>query len=287
MFVIAGVSGNTGKVVASTLLAEKQAVRVIVRKASEGEAWKARGADVAVADLDDAVALKEALRGAKGAYLLLPPQMQSDDARTTNAKRTAGYVQAIDASGIPNVVFLSSIGAQHANGTGPITSLHDGEAALKKSRATVTVVRASYFMENWGGSLYGLAQGQLPSFLTIDRVIPMVAAEDIGRTLARALLEGGRAHSIIELSGPRDYSPIDVAAALGRVTGKAVQAVQGPEEAMVPALMGAGLNAHWAGLFLELTHASNVGKLVFEGGAARATRGTTEVDVVLKRLVGA
>jgi len=207
MFVIAGVSGNTGKVVASTLLAEKQAVRVIVRKASEGEAWKARGADVAVADLDDAVALKEALRGAKGAYLLLPPQMQSDDARTTNAKRTAGYVQAIDASGIPNVVFLSSIGAQHANGTGPITSLHDGEAALKKSRATVTVVRASYFMENWGGSLYGLAQGQLPSFLTIDRVIPMVAAEDIGRTLARALLEGGRAHSIIELSGPRDYSP--------------------------------------------------------------------------------
>jgi uncharacterized protein YbjT (DUF2867 family) len=287
MFVIAGVSGNTGKVVASTLLAEKQPVRVIVRKASEAGAWKARGAEVAILDLDDVAQLTEALRGAQGAYLLLPPQMQSTDARTENARRAAGYVKAIHASGIPHVVFLSSIGAQLTSGTGPITSLHDAEVALKDSRATVTVVRAAYFMENWGGSLYGLAQGQLPSFLTIDRVIPMVATDDIGRNLARALLEGAKASSVIELSGPRDYSPVDVAAALARVTGKPVQAVQGPEEAMVPALTGAGFNAHWAGLYQELTHASNAGTLVFEGGSARATRGTTEIEVVLKRLVGA
>ena len=286
MYVVAGVPGNTGKVVAETLLAAKQPVRVIVRKAEAGAEWKARGAEVAVAELDDVAALTKALTGAKGAYLLLPPQLQSSDARADNAKRTAGYVKAIAASGVPHVVFLSSIGAQHDSGTGPITSLHDAEVALRGVSAAVTIVRAAYFLENWGGSLYGLAKNELPTFLKADKVIPMVASRDIGTTLAKALLEGGKGKSVIELSGPRDYSPADVAAALGRVTGKTIKAAEGPEEYMVPALTGAGLNAHWAGLFQELTHASNVGALVFEGGNARAIRGTTEAEVVLKGLVG-
>ncbi len=289
MYVVAGVSGNTGKVVAETLLAQKQPVRVVVRSAEKGAEWKARGAEVAVAELDDVAALTRALTGAKGAYLLLPPQMGSSDARAGNARRTAGYVKAIQASGVGHVVFLSSIGAQHDKGTGPITSLHDAEVALKAiagPKTAVTLVRAAYFMENWGGSLYGLPQGELPTFLKADRVIPMVASRDIGTTAAKALLEGGKGFSVIELSGPRDYSPADAAAALERVAGKPVKAAEGPEEYMIPALTGAGLNAHWAGLFQELTHASNVGVLVFEGGTARALRGTTEIDAVLKGLIG-
>src|SRR5262245_15999011 len=73
MYVIAGVTGNTGSVAALTLLAAKQPVRVIVRDAAKGEPWKARGAEVAVASLDDRAALTRALTGATGAYLLLPP----------------------------------------------------------------------------------------------------------------------------------------------------------------------------------------------------------------------
>jgi uncharacterized protein YbjT (DUF2867 family) len=285
MFVIAGVSGHTGKVVAETLLAQKQPVRVIVRKQEQGAAWQAKGAEVAVAELDDVPALTKALTGAKGAYLLLPPNMASTDSRADNAKRTAGYVQAIQASGVPHVVFLSSVGAQHVSGTGPIGTLHDAEVALGKTKAAVTFVRAAYFMENLGGSLYGLAQGQLPVFLKVDRAIPMIASRDIGTTAAKALLEGGKGHSVIELSGPRDYSPKDAAAALARITGKPVVAAEGPEEAMIPALTGAGLNAHWAGLYKEMTHGVNVGHVDFEGGAARAVRGTTELETVLKGLL--
>jgi uncharacterized protein YbjT (DUF2867 family) len=288
MYVVAGVSGNTGKVVADTLLASKQAVRVIVRSADKGAPWRERGAEVAVAELDDVAALGRALAGAKGAYLLLPPQYASTDTRSDNARRTAGFVKAVDASSIPSVVFLSSVGAQHEGGTGPITSLHDAEVALRRSRASVTFVRAAYFMENWGGSLHGLAQGKLPTFLRADRTIPMVAAADIGRTAATALLEAtGKGHSVLELFGPRDYSPRDVAEALGRVVGKTIVTEQGPEEAMVPALTAAGLNAHWAGLFQELTHGCNVGHVAFEGGAARPLRGKVEIDVVLRSLVGA
>src|SRR5579863_7705323 len=73
MFVISGVSGHTGAVAANTLLAAGKKVRVIVRDAQKGEAWRARGADVAVASLDDAGALATAIAGADGFYALVPP----------------------------------------------------------------------------------------------------------------------------------------------------------------------------------------------------------------------
>ena len=40
MFVVLGATGHTGAVVAETLLARKQSVRVVVRSADKGAAWK-------------------------------------------------------------------------------------------------------------------------------------------------------------------------------------------------------------------------------------------------------
>ena len=90
---------------------------------------------------------------------------------------------------------------------------------------------------------------------------------------------------MIELAGPRDYTPEDVAAALSRITGKPVVVQQGAEDAIVPALMAAGMNRHWAELYQEMTHALDNGHTAWEGGQARFVRGTTEIDAVLSRLV--
>ncbi len=79
MFVVAGVSGNTGSVVANTLLSQGHAVRVLVRDAAKGAAWKAKGAEVAVADLQGSEeGLASAFAGAEGAYVLLPPLTRDD-----------------------------------------------------------------------------------------------------------------------------------------------------------------------------------------------------------------
>jgi uncharacterized protein YbjT (DUF2867 family) len=286
MYVVAGASGHTGKVVAETLLAQKRPVRVVVRDAAKGEPWKQRGAEVAAAELDDVGALTSALRGASGAYLLLPPHWGATDVRRDNGLRTEALVKAIDAAGVGHVVFLSSIAAHKDTGTGPILSVHDAERALRGVHADVTFVRAAYFMENWASSLYALAQGVLPTFLEPDRAIPMVATQDIGITAANALAEGGTGKSVIELAGPREYSPRDVAAALSRITGKAVTVQKGPEEAMVAALTGAGLSPQWASLYQEMTHGVNTGHVTWEGGAARFVRGKAEIDVVLGALAG-
>jgi uncharacterized protein YbjT (DUF2867 family) len=285
MFAAAGVSGHTGKVVAETLLAQHEPVRVIVRDTAKGEEWRKRGAEVAVADLDDADALTKALRGASGAYLLLPPMMSSTHVRGDNARKVGAIAKAIDASGVKHVVFLSSIASQHDDGTGPILSTHDAEVALSKSRVDVTFLRAPYFMENLAGSLYALDKGELPTFLQLEKPFPMVATQDIGTTAAKLLLESGHGKSVVELHGPREYSQKDVAAALSKITGKTVTAKQGPEDAMIPAFTAGGLNAHWAALYQEMIHGMNTGHVAFEGGKIRTAMGTTELDVVLRRLI--
>ena len=149
----------------------------------------------------------------------------------------------------------------------------------------MTFVRAAYFMENWGGALYAVAQGVLPTFLLADKAIPMVATRDIGTAVARLLAEGGSGKRIIELAGPREYSPRDVAAALARIVGKPIAVQQAPEEAMATALVGAGMNAEWARLLQELTRGLNAGIVAWEGGHP-LWRGETDVQTVLSTLIG-
>jgi uncharacterized protein YbjT (DUF2867 family) len=286
-----GASGNTGKVVASTLLAQGKDVRVVLHdEAGAGQAWRDKGAELAVADVEDRSALERALGGAEGAYVLLPPALHSSLVRVDNDRRAKNLAAAIAAAGVGHVVMLSSMGAQHPDGTGPVLYLHDAEAtiggtltAAGRTRA-VTFLRAAYFMENWAVALQGVAQGVLPTFLQADRAIPMVATRDIGRAAARLLAEGGSGKRIIQLSGPREYSPNDVAAALGRVVGKPIVAQQHPEEATAAALLAAGMNPEWSRLFQELTHGANSGRVAWEDGHA-SWRGETDVEAVLASLI--
>ena len=285
MFVIAGVSGNTGSIVANALLEQGKKVRVIVRDAKKGESWKARGAEVAIADVDDEAALTKALEGASGAYLLSPPDMGATDfiAQRRASAETIG--RAVEKSKVPHVVFLSSTGAQHEAGTGPIRTVHFAEQRLAKTPAKTTFVRASYFFENWASVLGAAAQGQLPTFLPPDLVVPMVATKDIGLVVVKALLEPPAGKSeIIELAGPRDYSSRDIAAVLTKILGKPVLVAQAPLEAVVPTFTSFGISANIAGLFREMYDGIEKGLVAFEGKGARLVRGKVDAEAALRGL---
>jgi uncharacterized protein YbjT (DUF2867 family) len=285
MFVVLGASGNTGKVVADTLLRQKQKVRVVVHDAAKGKAWGDAGAEVAIADVDEGATLERAFSGAEGVYVLLPPNFGSTHVRADNSRRAHTIAAAVEAAAVPHVVLLSSIGAQQSDGTGPVLGLRDAEAVFRRATAAATFVRAAYFMENWGGSLYAIEQGVLPTFLAVDKAIPLVATRDVGGAVARVLIERGNGTRVIELAGPREYTPRDVAATVGRIVGKPIEVQQAPEETMARAMMGAGMNAEWARLFQELTHGLNANIVVWEGGHP-FWRGETELETVLSTLLG-
>ncbi len=286
VYVIAGVSGHTGKVAAETLLAAGQKVRVIVRDAKKGEPWKAKGAEVAVADLGNADELAKALLGAKGAYLLLPPNMGAPDFTAYQKATGEAIVKAVEKSKIAHVAFLSSVGAQHKDGTGPIKALNPVETALRALPGTVsTFIRAAYFMENLGGSLGALEQGILPTFQRTDMAIEMVAAKDIGTLAAQVLREGAKQTTVIELGGPKKYSMDDVAAALTKITGKPIKAHNAGIDALVPTLTSFGFPAGVAELYREMTIGLENAHVAFEG-THRSVRGATDVETVLRGLLG-
>jgi uncharacterized protein YbjT (DUF2867 family) len=283
MYAIAGVSGNTGSVAADTLLAQGKPVRVIVRDAAKGEPWRARGAEVAVADLEDTAALTAALRGVEGAYLLVPPRLASPRPLEENRVVIASLAAAVKAAKVPHVVLLSSVGAQHADGVGPIASVHEAEVALAPV-TQLTAIRAAYFLENWGASLGMLEQGILPSFIAVGAEIPMVATRDIGRTAAEALVEGPRGRQVIELSAKREYAPADIAAAVSARTGRKVTAQQFPLDAVVPTFTSFGISPQVAELYREMYAGIASGRVEFENVGRHVFGGVTGEDVLANLL---
>lgn len=286
MFVITGATGNTGSVVAKTLLTAGKKVRAVVRNEQKAQELKALGAELFVADITDTAALERAVAGAEGVYFLSPPDNAARDFVTERRALTEEQVAALARAKVPHVVVLSSIAAQHPDGTGPIRSLHHVEQQLRRAGIPSTFVRAAYFVENWGAVAHPVKQdGVLPSFLALDTPVPMVSTNDIGRTAASALLEGPRGFRAIELAGPTDPTPNELARAASKILGRPVKAVAAPLEAVVPTFTSFGISENVAELYREMYQGIGSGRVAAEPGNEKV-RGTTTVEETLRVLLG-
>lgn len=285
MFVVLGATGHTGSAVVETLLNRKQSVRIIVRSADKGAGWKAKGADVAVASLDDVPALTKAFEGATGLYLMVPPNYGATAWLSDQQARMDRAAEAVKKSAVSHVVYLSSIGGQLPSGTGPIRAVHYGEGKLEGAVKHLTILRPPYFMENWA-PLIGAAkaQGDLPTFIAPPVKIPMISTNDIGRIAAEQLMVGGRGKQIVELAGPEEYSPNEVAAALGQLLGKPVTAQHAPLSAVVPTFKSFGLSDEAAKLFEEMYTAFSKGAVGYEF-PDKLVRGTVTLSEALRGMV--
>ncbi|MDH5335943.1 MAG: NmrA family NAD(P)-binding protein [Nitrospira sp.] len=285
MFVVLGATGNTGSVVVETLLSKKQPVRVIVRSADKGAAWKAKGADVAVASLDDVSVLTKALEGAKGVYLLVPPNYGAEAWLADQRARMDRAAEAVQKSGVDHVVFLSSVGGHLHGGTGPIRAASYGEQALGCIAKRLTILRPCYFMDNWAPVIGAAkAQGVLPTYIAPPAKIPMISTKDIGRIGAEQLMTGGYGKQIVEMAGPEEYSPDQAAAALSQILGKTVTAQHAPLSAVVPTFKSFGFSDEAARLFEEMYTAFSKGTIGYEH-PAKVVRGTVTLDDALRAMV--
>lgn len=287
MFVIAGATGNTGGAVARTLLAQGKPVTVLVRDVKKADSWREKGAEVATASLEDTHAVARALASAEGAYLLIPPNYKTEDALGYGFRVGEALAGAVKASGIPHVVLLSSVGAQQAHGTGPIRSLHHAETVLWPAAQNLTLIRAAYFLQNWASSVDGVRnQGVLHNFLTPERKIPMVSTADIGKIAAAALTEPARGRRVVELAGPEDYSPQDIAQTFAAALGKPVKLEMHPLDAVIPTFTAVGFSQDLARLFREMIEGINSGNVTYEGKGATLQRGNVTALEAVNQMLG-
>ena len=283
-YAIMGITGQVGGAVARHLLKNGKAVRGIVRDPAKACDWEAKGVELAAAESGDASALTEAFRGTEGAYVMLPPFFApSPDFREARAIADA-LAQALGAAQPVKVVVLSTVGGHRDHGVGILAQLHILENTLANLPIPTTFLRAAWFMENALWDVEPAKAGTISSFLQpLDRGIPMVATDDIGRVVAEALTSDWSGRRVVELQGPRRYSPNDIAGAFASVLGRSVSAVAVPRE-------------EWEGLFkkqgtddpaprIEMLDGFNSGWVDFQGPPALQVKGRVELDEVIRSLV--
>jgi len=284
MYVVAGVTGHVGSVVAKELLGKGKAVRVLVRSADKGAAWSKQGAEVAIGSLDDSAFLSGALKGASGFFTLLPPNYEASDFFATQKKTADSIASAVKTSGVRQVVLLSSIGADLPSGTGPIRGLNYLENALRTTGVTLSAIRAGSFQENVAMSLGpAKAMGIFPNFApSADYPLPQIATKDIAKLAVQLLLDAPAKSEVIDLVGPA-YSNRQVAEKLGAALGKKLQVVDIPPTGVVDALMKGGMPKSLAELFAEMYGAFGKGLIAPVGD--RVVHGTTTLDETLKQVL--
>lgn len=285
MNVVFGITGHTGSSVARHLLGAGQPVRAFVRDQAKAAPWADQGVTVVQGDLADGAAVRGVLEGARGAYVLLPPQWGVPDLFEALAPIIENLVQGVEAAQVPRVVVLSSLGVDHETETGPIRSLRPLEAAWAERRG-VTFLRAAYFHENLGSSLPpARADGVLPVFVDPTTARPMVATDDIGQEATRQLGQSpDDASRIVQLTGPTEVSFADIAGWLSVRLGRTVTASQLPPDAVTGVLEAQGAG-HYATLYAELNRGMEKGKLALRTDLP-VVRGATGVETTLSRLLG-
>jgi uncharacterized protein YbjT (DUF2867 family) len=264
-YVVAGATGHVGSSVAQALLDSGRKVRVITRDPHKAERWKKRGAHVGQVDLSNVHDLLNGLRGTEAAFLLLPPFPPNTTGVRGKAKKIIdALVHAIGGTDVKHVVFLSSVGAQHAEGTGPVVLLHDAEQELRTLKTPVTFLRACYFMENWAPALPDAKEGLLNTFLPAEHKIDQVATHDVGQTAARLVLEHPKAHRVVEVGGPEEVCAADVAKALSRLLETEVEPLEEPLDQVAEAFTGMGFSPEMAQMYQQLYQSLATKRLAFE-----------------------
>ena len=176
---VIGGTGKTGRRVAARLQALGRPVRIGSRSATPAFDW------------DDRATWAPALRGTRAAYIAFYPDLAVPGSPELIAELAATALR----EGARRLVLLSGRGEEEAR---------RAEAALAASGAEWTVVRCSWFMQNFSEDFWleplragvlALPAGEIP--------VPFVHADDIADVAVAALTEDGHGGAVYELTGPR------------------------------------------------------------------------------------
>jgi len=277
-YVILGATGNTGSIVADFLLSKGKKVRVVGRDAGRLQRFVRQGAEAFTGDLSDAAALTKAFKGARAAYLLLPPITSRED----QERESDAIAKAVTDSGLRYAVYLSSYGAHVPKGTGPVTGLHSSEQKLNAiGGLNVLHLRAAYFMENNLTAISMIQEmGIFGHALLPDLKLPMIATRDVGDYAAQRLLDldfSGK--ETRELLGERDLSMAEATAIIARGIGKPdLRYVQFPYDQVQQVLEQMGMPQKKAAVYIEMFKAINASVLAAQEPRSRENTTPTSFE---------
>lgn len=244
---ILGGTGKTGRRIAEQLEARGLSVRIGSRSAKPAFDWNDRSTWAPV------------LEGVRAVYVSYYPDLTipgAKDAIEALAKLAVGM-------DIRRLVLLSGRGEEEAQAT---------EAALMALGADLTIVRASWFMQNFSEGAFrdDILAGELA--LPVGAVSePFVDVEDITDVAVAALTEDRYIGQTYELTGPRLLTFAEAVGEIAAATGREVRCVQITPEEFRVGIAEAGLPDDLVWLLDELfTHVLDGRNEYLSDGVQRA-----------------
>lgn len=261
-FLVTGASGNLGQRVlhhlVDTLKIAPGRIAAASRKPEKLSDWAARGVATRSIDFDDDGSLDSAFTGVKRLLIISTDAL---DAEGTRLKQHSAAVKAAAKAGVRHIVYTSLPNAETSLVT--FAPDHAGtEAAIAASGVSGwSVLRNNWYFENLFHSMpHALASGQQYSAAGEGK-LAHIARDDLALAAATALSDGFEGKRTLTLSGSPSYTTEQIAALVGKATGKPLSVVHVPLEGLIQGMIGAGIPAPVATVFGSFDAAINAGNL--------------------------
>jgi uncharacterized protein YbjT (DUF2867 family) len=225
---ILGGTGKTGRRVAQRLTARGLPVRIGSRSGEPPFDWEAPDTWAPV------------LRDTGSAYVTFYPDLAVPGAGAAVRSFSNLAVEC----GIRRLVLLSGRGEEGAL---------EGEQAVRDSGVDWTIVRASWFCQNFSESflLESVLSGEVA--LPVGQIgEPFIDVDDIADVAAAALTEDGHTGQLYEVTGPRLLTFAEAVGEIALATGREIRYLEITHEEFVSGLADAGVPAEFVTLLAYL-----------------------------------
>ena len=252
-------AGPVGRVVTDHLLQAKEEVVIISRHPEQVTDFVTRGARLVEGSIDDPLVLYRALGGADTLYWTNPATLRPDyDDWSARTAQTAA--EAVKRNEVKRVVVISSWGAQHGPGAGPVGVLLAVETAFKAAAPHVTIVRPANYMEDfvsiptaWNQIGTIAARGTIFGPFDPTKKIPIVAVRDVGEKVTEVLRDTRwSGFRITGVHGPEDLDLSSVARIIGEGIGRPVKYVQVPLDQVKQGMLDAGIPGSFVEYIMDM-----------------------------------
>jgi uncharacterized protein YbjT (DUF2867 family) len=274
---VLGATGKTGRRTTRHLTAGGHAVRAAARTPGD----PAPGVTPVRFDWSDPATYDAALAGADAVYVI-PPAFRLD-----HPPLIASLLERARRAGVRRAVLLGARGGQ----LDPSSPLARAEAALRDSGLEWSVVRPTWFMQNFTEGFFrpGLDATSELVAPAGDGATPFVDADDIAAVVAAALTDARHAGRAYDLSGPAARTFAEAAAVLGEHAGREVRYVDADPAGWERGAVAAGVPADYAGLLGALFGLIRAGQdaAVSDGVRRALGREPTSLEAWADREAGA
>lgn len=236
MILVIGATSTIGKVLVKQLAARGAPFRALVRDAAKGAAL---GCDTVVGNLDDPQSLAVAFAGVKRVFLNSAPGPEL-------ARQQTIAIEAAKAASVSHIVKLSSMGADRQAQVVQARQHGEIEAAIQESGMGWSVLRPSFFMQNFLGHADSIrSMGKFFGAYGNGR-IGFVDVEDIATVAAMLLTEDAHSGETFHPTGGEALTHAEVARCFTERLGREITYVDLPVEQMVAQMLASGMPEDFA-----------------------------------------